>query len=39
MTMSGYFGHFLIFQEEPANSHPKENSLNLEEYLEEDLLN
>ena len=27
------------FWEEPTNRHPKENPLNPEEYLEEDLLN
>ena len=31
--------NFLFFREEPTNRHPKENPLNLEEDLEEDLLN
>ena len=31
--------NFLFFREEPIIRHPKENALNLEEDLEEDLLN
>ena len=31
--------NFLFFRQEPTNRHPKENPLNLEEDLEEDLLN
>ena len=38
MKMSGYFRHFL-FREESTKRHPKENPINLEEDLEEDLLN
>ena len=30
---------FFFFRDESANSHPKENPLNLEEEFEEDLLN
>ena len=30
---------FFFFREESTNRHPKENPLNLEEDLEEDLLN
>ena len=30
--------NFLFCREEPINRHPKENSLNLKENLEEDLL-
>ena len=30
---------FFFFREEPTNMHPKENSLNFEEDLEENLLN
>ena len=40
MSMSGYFGQFsFFFQKDSANRYPKENPLNLEEDLEEDLLN
>ena len=40
MAMSGSFGQFsFFFREESANKHLKENLLNLEEDLEEDLLN
>ena len=31
--------NFLFLREEPTNRNPKENPLNLEEGLEEDLLN
>ena len=31
--------NFLFSREEPTNRHPKENPLNIEEDLEEDLLN
>ena len=40
MTANGYFGYFFFrIREESTTRHPKGNSLNLEEDLEEDLLN
>ena len=39
MTVSGYFDQFsFFFREETTNRHRKENPLNLEEDLQEDLL-
>ena len=39
-TDNEWLFHFLFFfREESTNRHPKENPLNLEEDLEEDLLN
>ena len=38
MTTSGHFSSFRI-RKEPTTKHPKENSLNLEEDLEERMLN
>ena len=39
MTMSDYFGQFFFFREDSTNRHPKGNTLNSEENLEEYILN